>query len=114
MKKILLVCVLVAFYANIYPQACCCSSAGGNYSILPNLDKHVIGIRYSYSDYNTTIYPGTNMVMPNGDQMNMTGNGKAAFEPMNTLDLFGRFKLPERFNLSVFLPVHILTEKSEG
>ena len=114
MKRILLAMMLLASYANMYSQACCCSSAGGNYSILPNLDKHVIGIRYSYSDYNTTVYPTMNMTMSNGEQMSMMGAGKAALERMNTLDVFGRFRLPKRFHLSVFLPVHILSEKSEG
>ncbi|MDB5282718.1 MAG: hypothetical protein JWO06_1793 [Bacteroidota bacterium] len=114
MKRILVAVMLLASYTGTYSQACCCSSAGGSYSILPNLDKHVVGIRYSYADYNTTIYPAMNMTMANGDLMSMSGTGKAALERMNTLDVFGRFSLPKRFHISVFLPVHILSEKSES
>ena len=106
--------MLFASNAAIHAQACCCNSSGSNYSILPNLDKHVVGVRYSYASYDATVYPSTSMVMSNGEQMNMTGSGKPAVERMNTLEVFGRFKLPYRFQLSVFLPVHVLSQSSEG
>jgi hypothetical protein len=111
MKTILMALMLLASCANIYSQACCCSSTGGSYNILPDIDKHVVGMRYTYSSYNSTTYAMMNMNM-NGMDMTMMGAGVPTNENMSTLDLFGRFALPKRFFISVFAPVHILDEKS--
>jgi hypothetical protein len=113
MRAILIALVLATSYVNVNSQACCCSTASTNYSILPNIDNHVVGIRYSYSSYDATAYPVMNMIM-NGEQMTMMGPGQAAVERMNTLEVFGRIKLPRRFQLSVFLPVHIMSESYTG
>jgi hypothetical protein len=113
MRAILIALVLAASYANVNSQACCCNTSSSNYSILPNLDNHIVGIRYSYSSYNATAYPVMNMVM-SGEQMSMMGPGQAALQRMNTLEVFGRIKLPYRFNLSIFLPVHIMSESYSG
>lgn len=114
MKCYLIAAMLLGGYAHIAAQACCCSSAGSNYTILPNLDKHVVGLRYSYSSYDGTTYPAMNMVMANGDVMAMTGNGTHTLERVNTLEVFGRFKLPRRFYISVFVPMHVLSERTES
>ena len=113
MRAILIALMLLASFANVNSQACCCSSGSSNYTILPNLDSHLVGIRYSYASYDAIAYPVMNMVM-SGEQMSMMGPGQAAVERMNTLEVFGRFKLPRRFQLSVFLPVHILSESYSG
>lgn len=113
MKTILLLLALAITHTCAYAQACCCNSGSSNYSILPNLDNHLVGIHYSYASYNSTVYPTMNMVM-SGEQMSMMGPGQAAIERMNTLEIFGRFKLPYRFQLSVFLPMHVLSETYTG
>ena len=105
--------MLLASIAGLNAQACCCNSGSSNYSVLPNIDNHIVGVRYSYSSFDATVYPVMNMVM-SGEQMSMMGPGQAAVERMNTVELFGRFKLPYRFQLSVFLPVHILSESYSG
>jgi hypothetical protein len=114
MKRVLMAVMLIASYAGVYSQACCCSSSGSNYSILPNLEQHVVGARYSFSNFHTTTYSSMDMMMTNGEQMSMMGPGLPTVEKMNTVELFGRVQLPKRFQLSVFLPVHILSEKTES
>ena len=111
MKAFFLYLILFAACNEMYGQACCCNSSGGNYSVLPNMDKHIIGLRYTYSSYNATTFSTTEMVM-NGTEMVMVGPSKPTLETMQTLELFGRFNLPKRFLLSVFVPVHFLNEKS--
>ncbi len=113
MKPIIVALLLLASVAQGFSQACCCTGAGANYSILPNLDKHVIGLRYSFSHYSTTTY-ATYHHMMGGKDMLMTGNGQAGTENMNTLDLFGRFNLYKGLQLSVFVPVHFLEERTNG
>ena len=103
---------------NINAQSCCaggascsCSSSGAS-SILPELDRHLVGLNYSYSSYNTTTYAGMgNMNMSNGEMV-MTGPGYATRGTMNTIQVFGRFNLPKRFQIAVSLPVHVLREAS--
>jgi hypothetical protein len=114
MRTILIALMLAASYINVSAQACCCNSSGSNYTILPNLDEHVVGVRYSFASYNATTYPMSSMVMTNGEQMNMMGPGTPTLENMSTIDVFGRFQLAERFQLSVFLPVHVLSERTSG
>lgn len=109
---------------NINAQSCCagggascCSvGGGGSSSILPELEKHIIGLNYSYSSYNTTTYPGMNMTgmnMGNGEMV-MNGPGVATKGTMNTLQLYGRFILPKRFQISVSVPVSFLKEASSA
>jgi hypothetical protein len=117
---VLCTCLLWLCTANIQAQSCCagggsccCSTSGGS-SILPELNQHIVGINYSYSSYNTTTYPGMNMSgmnMANGEMV-MTGPGVATKGTMNTIQVFGRFNLPKRFQISVSLPVHFLKEAS--
>lgn len=113
MKSLLMGMMLLASVVNGYSQACCCTGAGANYSILPNLNKHVIGIRYSFSHYTNSIFTPTRHIM-NGKEMVMTGTGEPGTENMSTFDLFGRFNLYKGLQLSVFIPVHLLAETAEG
>ena len=106
MKFIFICITLTAFYTGANAQACCCTSAGGSYSILPNIDEHLVGLRYSYSKWSSTTYPSMNMNM-NGMDMTMMGASTPAAENMSTLDVFARFALPKRFFISVFVPVCI-------
>ncbi len=113
MRFLIIVLVLIASNTNAYTQACCCTSAGANYSVLPNLNKQVIGLRYAYSNYSTTTST-THTHMMGGKEMVMTDLGKQGTQSMNTLELFGRFNLYKGLQLSVFVPVHILEEKADG
>lgn len=121
LRSVLCTCLIWLCTANINAQSCCsgggsscCTVAGGGgCSILPELDKHIIGINYSYSLYNTTTYPGMTMTMP-GMDMTMFGPGVPTKGTMNTLQLFGRFNLPKRFQIAVSLPVHFLREQSDA
>src|SRR5688572_8347479 len=111
MKILVIVMMLMASIANIYAQSCCCTGVSGNYSVLPNLDKHVIGLRYSYASYNTTI---THLFVHKmgGKDMIMTGADEEGIATMNTVDVFGRFNIHKGLQLSVFLPVHVLSQKT--
>lgn len=121
LRSVLCTCLIWLCTANINAQSCCASGSscctlggGGSSSILPELDRHIIGLNYSYSSYNTTTYPGMNMSamnMGNGD-MAMMGPGVATKGTVNTLQLYGRFNLPKRFQIAVSLPVHFLREQS--
>ena len=115
LRSVLCTCLLWLYMANINAQSCCtggagsCSVASSSSSILPELDKDLMGLHYSYSAYNTTSYPGMNM---NGIDMTLIGSGVPTKGTMNSLELFGRLNLPKRFQLSVNLPVHFLKEQS--
>lgn len=94
--------MLVASVTNAYTQACCCTGAGANYSILPNLNKHIIGVRYSYKNY-----------FSETQSLNPELNGTITRQHLNTLELFGRFNLTKRLQLSVFLPVSFIQQQSK-
>ena len=47
-----------------------------------------------------------------GGEMVMTGPGYATKGTVNTIQAFGRFNLPKRFQIAVSLPVHMLREVS--
>lgn len=95
--------MLTASLAKTYSQACCCTGAGANYSILPNLNKHVIGLRYSYKNY-----------FSETQSLNPDLNGNISTQHLNTVELFGRFNLKERLQFSVFIPVNFIQQKSAG
>jgi hypothetical protein len=120
MKKYLMLCTCLLWLclAHIQAQSCCagggscCCSASGGSSILPELDRHIIGLNYSYSSYRTTTYPG--MMMMSGGEMVMSGPGVATRGTMNTVQAFARFNLPKRFQIAVSVPVHFLKEASSS
>lgn len=99
--RALLALLLVATSINAYTQACCCTGAGANYTVLPNLNKHVIGLRYVYRNfYNET------------KSLNPDLNGTITNQNLSTLEVFGRFNLTQRLQLSVFLPVSFIQQKT--
>lgn len=101
MKSFLMVWVLMASYTGIYSQSCCCTGAGANYSILPNLNKQVLGVRYTYRSYISETH-----------SLNPEMNGMITSQQLNTLEIFGRFNLNKRLQLSVFLPVSFIHQHS--
>lgn len=99
MKSLLIVGVMLAIYSTAYSQACCCTGVGSNYSILPNLDKHVIGLRYTHRTY----FSETHSLNPELD-------GKVTNQRINSVELFGRFNIYKRLQLSVFIPVNFISQ----
>ena len=62
------------------------------------------GVRYTYrSSY--SIYPSS---------LNPEMNGRRTDEHMHTAEVFGRFKLHKRLQLSVYLPVNIIQQNEAG
>lgn len=103
MRAILAVLLLSAISINAYTQACCCTGAGANYSILPNLHKHVLGLRYTHRNY----FSETHSLNPELD-------GTVTNQYLNSLEIFGRFNLRERLQLSVFMPVSFISQNAKG
>lgn len=82
-------------------QSCCCTGAGANYSILPNLNKNIVGLRWTYSHlYSEKI------------SLNSELNGQRTNIHFHTAELFGRFNLNRQWQLSAFVPVNFVREKS--
>lgn len=101
MKFLIAVLTLCASLTAGYAQSCCCTGAGANYSILPNLDKHIIGLRYTHRNYYSETY-----------SLNPELNGQVTNQYMNSLELFGRFNVAKRLQLSTFMPVNFVLQKS--
>lgn len=93
--------VLLVISAQSYTQSCCCTGAGANYSILPNLNRHVIGLRYSYRSF----YSEQHSLNPELD-------GRITEQHSQTVELFGRFNLTQRLQLSVFMPYSFLQQQT--
>ena len=100
-KIVLCTCLLWLCTAEIQAQSCCATGSGCNYSILPDLDKNLVGLRWTYSQYDNRNF-----------SLNPELNGIKNNERLNTLEVFGRFKLPKRFDLSVFVPVTFIRQYS--
>lgn len=101
MRFLVLVIMLTVFTTNTYSQACCCTGAGANYSILPNLNKHVIGLRYTYRSY-----------FSETTSLNPEQNGTVTNQGLHITELFGRFNVYDRLQLSVFMPVNFIQQQS--
>ncbi len=99
MKYLFIVLMLSASVTSGFAQACCCTGVGANYSILPNLNKHILGMRYTYRGY----YSETHSLNPEQ-------NGKVTNQYLHTTELFGRFNLNKRVMLSVFIPVNYIKQ----
>lgn len=102
MKYILSGWMLLASFIQAYTQSCCCTGAGANYSILPNLNKHVVGLRHTYRNYFSEIR-----------SLNPEVDGTVTNQHLNSLEIFGRFNLTERLQLSVFAPVNFISQQSQ-
>lgn len=91
---------MLAVTTNLSAQSCCCASTGSNWSIMPNLEKHVLGARYYYKTF-YSVYPHS---------LNPELSNSRIDEQLHTLEVFGRFNIAKRFQLSVFLPVNIINQ----
>lgn len=100
-RIVIVLLLLIAGGHSMMAQSCCCTGAGSNYSILPNLNKHIIGLHYTHTDYQSKT-----------QSLNSELDGMMTYEHVNTVDLFGRFNLVKQLQLSVFLPVSYIREHS--
>ena len=117
LKSMLCAYLMCICMINMRAQSCCaggsgsCSMGGGGSNILPDIDKHLVGINYALATYSTTVYSTTTMNMA-GMDMTMVGPGTAATGYVHTLQAYGRFQLPKRFQVAISVPVSILEERS--
>lgn len=94
--KQLLFCAVVLINSVVTVQACdvCgCSSGSQGLGLLPQFNKHFVGIQYLNQQFRSTHYPLS------GDQPATTSN-----EYFNTIQVWGRYYLGKRWQLFAFLP----------
>ncbi len=104
MKSYILICLLAITVGStkINAQSCCCTSAGANWSILPNMEQHLIGLRYTHKSL-YAVYP---------QSLNPELSGQKTVQILNSVELFGRFYIAGPLQLTVQLPVNFITEKT--
>jgi hypothetical protein len=102
MRTWFLLLAFIALSANTFSQSCCATSNGNNWSILPNLNKHVLGARYTFRQFHS-IYPKS---------FNPELSGRVTSENIQTLEVFGRFNVSKHLQLSVFLPFSTIQQSS--
>ncbi len=93
MKRIVLVLLLLTGYTAAQACTVCGCSASNQYlGILPQFQKHFIGLQYQYRTFETTHPP--------------TGEGiiETSKEYYSTLQVWGRYNPTERIQLFAFIP----------
>ncbi len=103
MRKCIAALFIIVLSLNSNAQSCCSTGAGANYTILPNLNRHIIGVRYSYRSF----YSEQHSLNPELD-------GRVTNQHIQTAELFGRFNLTQRLQLSAFLPYSFLIQKTSN
>ena len=101
MRKCIAALFIVVLSLNSNAQSCCSTGAGANYTILPNLNRHVIGVRYSYRSF----YSEQHSLNPELD-------GRVTNQHIQTVELFGRFNITQRLQLSAFMPYSFLKQET--
>ncbi len=101
--RLVFVLLLLTTATEIFSQACCCTGAGVNYTILPNIDMHVVGFRYGYRNFYNEKH-----------SLNSEQNGMVTKQHLHTTEIFGRFNLNKHLQLSVFLPVSVISQNSSN
>ncbi len=104
MKQVLLT-VLALTCAAINVMACdvCgCNAVGANASLLPQLNSSIVGMRYSFRDFNSE-HPS-----------NFESGGTKTKERFHTVDISGRYIATPRIHLSARVPFHYMTQEIEG
>jgi hypothetical protein len=104
MKRIILCMLLLS--AAVYSKACtvCGCSASNQYlGILPQYDKHFIGLQYQFRNFESHHVPGE------ADETNSISN-----EYYNTVQLWGRINAGKHFQFFAFVPYVSNLKKEDG
>jgi len=103
MYKRIIVCsgLLLLLFSASACDICGCSSGGGFTGILPQFQRHFIGMRYTYRSYQTT-HPTTD------------GSKLTSMDRFHTGDLWGRFYLHKRVQLFAVVPLNSFSQTESG
>ena len=105
MKKLLCFFILLTFLSTLETQACdVCGCGVGNYylGVTPQIQKNVIGLRYRQQRFDS--------------HLGHTHEGEKAFastETFNTAELWARYYIKTRWQLTAFLPYQFNHKKDE-
>lgn len=102
MKQIVLAIGLLVLMLNVNAQSCCQNAACSGFNILPNLQRHIVGLRYMHRQY-TGQYT---------QSLNPELNGQRTTERLNTLEAFARFNAHPRWQLTFTVPYNFLMRQS--
>lgn len=81
---------------------CGCSTSGGAFSVLPLQNKNLVGLRWSFREFNSSHPPS----------INLDAQNEKSHELFNTIELAGVFNLAKRVRMSVMVPVNISYQNS--
>jgi hypothetical protein len=99
---VLAISIILLSTLNLKAQSCCQNAACSGLNILPNLQKHVVGLRYMHRQY-AGVYTKS---------LNPELNGQRTIEKLNTLEAFGRFNVHPRWQLTFTVPYNFLLHQS--
>lgn len=101
-RWILALCTFIISSISLQISACdvCgCAVSGHQFGILPQFQKHFVGLRYSYRNFKSVHPP-----------LFSTDVEKVSREYFHTTDLWGRFVLGKRIQLFGFIPYQSITK----
>lgn len=84
-------------------DVCGCSISGLQFGILPQFQKHFVGMRYSTKSF-TSIHP----------PLFTTDSLTTSLESFNTVDLWGRMAISNRWQVFGFLPINFIHKVENG
>ncbi|MBK9734840.1 MAG: hypothetical protein IPO92_07690 [Saprospiraceae bacterium] len=100
-------CLLILmsiFTQKVYAcDVCGCAVSGHQFGILPQFQKHFVGIRYNYRSFQSVHPP-----------LFSTDTEKVSREYFHTTDIWGRYILSDRVQLFGFVPLHHITKEEDN
>ena len=95
---------LSIFTQNVYGcDVCGCAVSGHQFGILPQFQKHFLGVRYSYRSFQSVHPP-----------LFSTDTEKISRENFNTAELWGRYVIGKRVQLFGFVPLHHISKNEDN
>jgi hypothetical protein len=102
--SLLLLACLSVFTQDVYAcDVCGCAVSGHQFGILPQFQKHFVGIRYNYRSFQSVHPP-----------LFSTDTEKVSREYFHTTDIWGRYILSDRVQLFGFVPLHHITKEEDN
>ncbi|MFZ1751038.1 MAG: hypothetical protein WAU01_12630 [Saprospiraceae bacterium] len=99
---LLLICLGI-FTQDMYAcDVCGCAVSGHQFGILPQFQKHFVGIRYNYRNFRSVHPP-----------LFTTDHEQVSREYFHTSDLWGRYIIGNRIQLFGFIPYQFITKKED-